>query len=61
MPNKQNNQRKESEEAHFIHSRVAMCLEHAHKFRDDYTITSAGAMNKVHFGTLAFFHWTYYI
>ena len=53
MPKKQNNQRKESEEAHFIHSRVAICLEHAHKFRDDCTVISADALNKVHVGTLA--------
>ena len=30
-----------------------MCLEHAHKFRDDHTVISADAMNKVHVGTLA--------
>ena len=49
MPKKQ----KESEEAHFIHSRAAICLEHAHKFRDDCTVISADALNKVHVGTLA--------
>ena len=53
MPKKQKNQRKESEEAHFVHSRVAMCLEHTRKFRDDYTVISADTMNKVHVGTLA--------
>ena len=53
MSKKQNNQRKKNEEAHFIHSRVAMCLEHTQKFRDDYIVTSADAMKKVHVGTLA--------
>ena len=53
VPKKQNNQQKESKEAHLIHSRVAMCLEHAHKFQDDHTVTSADAVNKVHVSTLA--------
>ena len=53
MLKKQNNQQKESEQDHFIHSQVAMCLEHAHKFQDDYTVISADAMNKAYVGTLA--------
>lgn len=50
---KQNNQRKENKEAHFIHSRVAMCLQHEHKFSDDYIVITADTRNKVHVGTLA--------
>ena len=50
---KENSLRKDSQQAHFIHSRVAMRLEHAQKFHTDYTVISADAMNKVHVGTLA--------
>ena len=53
VPMKDNSLRVNNERAHFIHSRVAMRLEHAAKFKDDYLILSADAMNKIHVGVLA--------
>ena len=53
VPMKDNSLRVNNERVHFIHSRVAMRLEHAAKFKDDYLILSADAMNKIHVGVLA--------
>ena len=53
VPKKDNSLRKESKNAHYIHCRVAMRLEHAARFHQDYLVISADAMNKIHVGTLA--------
>jgi len=53
VPKKDNALRVENEEAHRIHCRVALRLEHGANFKDDYLVLSADAMNKVHVGTLA--------
>ena len=51
-PKKDNSGRPETTNAHFIHSKVNLRLEHATVFSEDYTVISADAMNKVHVGTL---------
>ena len=58
VPKKDNSLRKDTKNAHYIHCRVAMRLEHASRFSEDYVVVSADAMNKVHVGTLAVSRYT---